>query len=217
MSDPGPARFLYILLGFCLCVPVAALDYVAPKLICVLGPADAIVRTGHSENIIDDFVVAVEEIIRGDGLRVSDKIRISGEGKWYAETKLASVSEYDSAILFLIREAEADGWRIIGSLGAGRMLVRDGYVYLAGFQSEIPRKQYRPGEPALQRVALVKMLQAERDIRECLTWNRDRDVARPQVICSEVKVQRLKMRSSLHRLLVDEVLESRDSDLVCPL
>lgn len=214
MSGPTKSVAL-VLLASCLCDSVTALDYVAPKLICVLGPAEALVRTGYCENIIDDFEIEIQEVIRGEGLRASDSIRISGEGKWYTETPLASVAGCDGAILFLMREAESDSWRIMGPLGAGRMLVRDGFAYLAGFRTEIPRQQYRPDEQALQRLPLATLLQAERDVGACLKWKKDKNAARARLVCTMAEFQGLKAHSELHRLLVDEVMTDLDSDLDC--
>lgn len=203
----GPARpLLAVLLALCLYAPSFAVDYEAPSLVYVLGTADAAILTGRGENPVEDVVVVVEEVIRGDGLHASESIRIIGAGKWYAETPLVSVKDYDGEILFLIREAETDAWRIVGPLGAGRMLLRDGYAYLGGFQTKIPRVQYRRNEPPLQRLLLADLLRADLDIRKCLRWRKDSDNARPKLVCSVTELQSLKKYSELHRVLVDEAV-----------
>ena len=198
-----------------LCSPVAAVDFAAPKLICILGTADAVVRTGDDHNAANDFIVTIDEVIRGDNLHESDRIRIAGEGKWYADTPLASFTGYGAAVLFLSHESDSDTWRLVGPLGAGRMLLHDRYVYLGGFATNIPREIYHVGEPPLQRLKLDTLLLADRDLASCLAWRKDKANARARLICPVSKLQSLEERSELHRLLVEEVVADLGSGLVC--
>ena len=204
-----------VLLSLFVCSPAVAVDFPAPQLICVLGTADAVVRIDNGYDPIVDSVVTIEDVIRGEKLRKSDRIQITGEGKWYAETLLASVSNYSASILFLLRETESAAWRLAGPLGAGRMLERDGYVYLGGFATDIPRETYHQGEPALQRLDLNTLLQADHEFRLCVTWRTDEGAAFPQLVCPMNQLLELRDRSELHRLLVDEVIAGLDSGLSC--